>query len=321
MDIMIRMSQAGHCPKLLSATLLGREVAAPSWLQTAAEEGNWHETRLKGELVSLGCEVCSEQGEVTLRFGEGYYLVGHIDGLFRPSPKLWDSPFTLHYLDCSPEDVKRCNKLLLLEVKSFGFLEYQRWSSDLFDGFYSYGVQHTLYRQALGMELSALAAKDRSGGRRDIYFIGKDPVRLEEIRERLSKVVQAAASGDLAEATYDADSIECRRCAIRNSFCVKVPEVADADVLDLVRAYYKYSEQLTELENELESIKDRLKQYAEDHSLSRFEVGDYTVTYNKYLRESVSLKALLSLVPREVVAPAINVSEIKRLTVRWRKDV
>ncbi|MEM3426760.1 MAG: hypothetical protein QW212_00670 [Nitrososphaerales archaeon] len=315
MSIAVRMSQAGYCPRLLSAMLLGREMYTPTWLQTAAEEGNWHEDRLKSELRRLGCDVLDEQREVVLDFGS-YRLVGHIDGLVQLSSGLWDSPFTIHYLDCSPESVKSCAAPILLEVKSFGFLEYQRWVSDLFEGFFSYAVQHTLYRRALGMDLSVLAAKDRSGGRRELYFIGKDPADLDSVRSRVDKVVEAVTLGDLAEATYDPDSLECRRCAVRDSLCAKTPVVGDSEVVILAQAYVKYTEQLTELENELEQVKDRLRQYAEAHSLDRFDAGEYTVTYSKYTRETVSLRALLSLVPREVVAPAISTSEVRRLQVR-----
>ena len=43
-----RMSSAGYCPRRLGAIRLGMEATpVPNWVQQSAEEGNWHEERIK----------------------------------------------------------------------------------------------------------------------------------------------------------------------------------------------------------------------------------------------------------------------------------
>ena len=53
--IQFRMSSAGKCPRALSAELLGYQAEEkPSWLEQAANEGNWHEKRIKDERDRYG---------------------------------------------------------------------------------------------------------------------------------------------------------------------------------------------------------------------------------------------------------------------------
>lgn len=83
------MSASGYCPKRQSARLLGtiEPSAPPKWLQSSAEEGNWHEARLKAELVDEGCQILDEQRELVLHYPR-FDLVGHIDGRTKLTKKL-----------------------------------------------------------------------------------------------------------------------------------------------------------------------------------------------------------------------------------------
>ena len=111
-----RMSSAGKCPRALSAIRLGYEPeAAPEWLERAAEEGNWHEDRIKqglregdGETTKL--DVYDEQLELTLEY-PSFTLIGHIDGKVRNIP---------YYFNVNAPENK------LLEIKTMSQFEFDR---------------------------------------------------------------------------------------------------------------------------------------------------------------------------------------------------
>lgn len=319
--ITIRMSSSGYCSKRLSAMLLGQSgESAPRWLASSASEGNWHETRMKSELMEAGCDVIDDQLELVTR-GEGYTAIGHIDGRIKLSPKLFDSSlFTFHYIDCSKADLD-FELYHLLEVKSFSFLEHQRWISEGFEGYFrSYACQHTSYRHSMGEHISVLATKDRSGGARNIYFIGTDPISYAEVDSRLKLIASCAEQGDLAPATFNPESLECRRCSYRSSICLgKLPVVDDADVIAAAQDYLDGRAQEKEGKLLADQAKVLLVAYAKRKQLSRWDDGANTVSYSTYDREDVSIRRLLEIMPREQFEAAITASPIECVTVTNNK--
>jgi len=191
--IQFRMSSAGKCPRALSAELLGYEAEAkPEWLETAANEGNWHEIRLKEELVKEGYQVFDEQLEIVL---ETNYieLVGHIDG------KVY-----------TPDKVMQ-----LLEIKSMSQFEFDRWMKTGFDGFPQYLDQVACYLEATQLPECLYIVKNRSSG----YYI-------DEIINRLTEVAGSVAEGKLFPAEFNIMGIECRRCDYK-SLCIPEPTELD----------------------------------------------------------------------------------------------
>lgn len=314
---MFRMSQAGYCPRRLSAMLLEKPGAAsPSWLATAAEEGNWHEQRLKQELRDLGCEVVDEQRELKLEYPE-FTLIGHIDGLDRLSMKAIDSPLFEVRLD--PE--MDLTQFMLLEVKSFSFLEHQRWLKGMFEAFPNYKAQSDFYKLALGEDSVTYAVKDRSGGARHLYVTKGGQSSVPDVIEKLTMVVQYVTDGELAPAEFDPTSIECRRCQYRATLCSPAKlVVTDAKVIEAAADYLEGSA-MRKLGNELtESAKKILVGFAQQNNMARWDAGPYSVSYSHYPRESISIKRLGAIMPREAFEEAISTAEIDRVNVAAPKE-
>jgi hypothetical protein len=304
------MSQAGYCPKRLAAILAGARVGpSPVWLQRAAEEGNWHETRIKDELRALGCEIKDEQKELCLEFPT-FQLVGHIEGLIKVSPKVWqESAYIVQFWNCSERDVEGWHHL---EVKSFSLSEHQRWLTGTFEAFPAYAVQRSCYLAAIPDDLSVYVAKDRNNGARHLYFIKGETVPIEEIAFKLSTVIATPS----VEASYNPTSIECRRCELRTTSCSPAPiDVTDADIADAVTDYQVGRAQEREGKALADAAKDALVAYAKQHEVLQYQSLGRTVHYSSYPRETLSIKRLEEIVPRSEFEPAINVSMIERIRI------
>ncbi len=322
----IRMSSAGYCPRRLSAMLLGATGAStPKWLAESADEGNWHEARLKEELRSLGCDVIDEQREVRANWIalKDVELVGHIDGRIKNIRGLFDSKFVLHYINCSRRDVEAYVDSpidhQLLEVKSFSYLEHQRWMAEGFDGYFKhYAVQHALYREALDQVdgISLLASKDRSGGARNIFFVGPGLVDLNDIHDTVNRVAMCALQGDLHPGKYDPESLECRRCNYRATQCVeKIQAVNDPKLLVAIEDYISGASMEKEGKALKDQAKDILVAFATANRLRSWTIGDYSVTYSTYPRENVSIKKLEAIMDRSKFEEAVSTSIIERIII------
>jgi len=297
--------------------LLGEsETAPPSWLATAAEEGNWHETRMKQELRELGCEIVDEQRELKLEYPE-FVLLGHIDGRARLSMGVLDSPLFEVCLDPKVD----LNLFMLLEVKTFSFFEHQRWLRGMFEAFPNYEAQGDCYMDALGLDCRAYATKDRSGGARHLYIDKVEVSSVPGIVEKLTTVVQCASEGELAPAEFDPVSIECRRCQYRATLCSPAKlVVTDAKVIEAAADYLEGST-MKKLGAELtDSAKDILVAFAQQNKVAQWDAGPYSVGYSHYPRESISIKRLEGIMPREQFDEAISVSEIDRVHVTAPKE-
>lgn len=313
----LRMSSSGYCPKRLSAILLGTSgEKAPPWLESSAEEGQVHEERIKNELRDLGCLVVDEQKEVFIDFPT-FRLVGHIDGRIKLSGEVLDSSrFNTTFVDCHRADVD-FSQFYLLEVKTFSYLELQQWLNGGFEAFPWYADQSTCYERALCVDTMVYVVKDRSSGTRRLYVIKGERGSMPEIIDRLEMVVQYTSRGQLAPATFDLDSRECRRfCAYRNALCS--PDKAIVDDVEVDRAAHDYCKG-RRLENEGKALVDEAKvvlvDYAKAKGLNRWVSGRYDVTYSTYPRESISIRGLEEIMPRSRFESAINVSTIERVRV------
>lgn len=314
---LFRMSAAGYCPKRLSARLLGTAASSPPpWLSSSAEEGNWHEARIKQELRDLGCVVDNEQLEVKLEFPE-FLMVGHIDGTIQLSKAVLSSssPFELVFWNTRPKDLD-LSQVHLLEVKSFSFLEYQRWTNGEFANFPHYAAQSVCYERALSKGIMVYAVKDRSNGARRLYVIKGEQSSMPAIVDKLQEVVYFTSKGQLAPAEYDIDSIECRRCEFRIQLCAPIKAQVDDAVIEQAAANYIEGRAMEKEGKALaDEAKDLLVKFANDKGYNRWDVGGYTVSYSHYPRETISIKRLGELMPREQFEEAISVSNIDRVRV------
>jgi len=193
------MSSAGKCPRALSAARLGyTPEPAPEWLERAADEGRWHEQRIKNELVQKGFLVEDEQREVELEY-PSFILLGHIDGVLFEATRL---------------DGR------LLEVKSMSQFEFDRWMKEGFKGFPEYADQITCYMEATELEEVLYIVKNRSSGYEDRRVITEQPSSLNDIVTKLQEVTQAK---ELYPKEFDPNSLECRRCEYK-ALCAPEPK-------------------------------------------------------------------------------------------------
>lgn len=201
-----RMSESGHCPRALAAKYLGYPAETePEWLARAANEGHWHEDRLKQELANDHYLVFDEQLEVSLDYKD-FLLVGHIDGKVAKVNEVTEEP----------------ENNMLLEIKSMSQYEFDRWMKGRFDEFPEYSYQIACYMIATDLSTCMYLVKNRSSGYIDHQILVAIPLYSEAIRDNLLPVANAIASEQLPEVEFDPASIQCKRCRYR-MLCVPKP--------------------------------------------------------------------------------------------------
>lgn len=257
-----RMSSAGYCPKRLSLVRLGREgTEAPSWLETAAEEGRWHEQRIKQQLLNDGWQVSEDQQELVIE-GKLFDLVGHIDGV-----------------------VSNSHGTYLLEVKSMSHFEFQRWMKGRFEEYPNYADQLTCYLKASGLAEALYIVKNRSSGYVQQWFIDAPPSDFDNIYQKLYGVELAAQAGEIIEAEYNDASIECRRCEYK-AMCIPIPEVLDnATEAELVAAALMWKKGKT-LVDEGTLLMNDGKAVLEGHALKKSPDKKYSYPVTDLVRVS-----------------------------------
>ena len=308
-----RMSNAGTCPRALSAEKLGYiPKPAPAWLMQTAEEGKEHEKRIKKELAEAKCEIRDEQLEVSLDY-PALTMLGHLDGKIKLSKELFkDKRFEVFLVDVNPNEIDY-SIFSHLEIKSMSYFRFQKWENEGFSGFPDYAAQETCYWEATGSKLSIYIIKDRSGGRRYVYILGKKPIALSSIMERIYTANSFVLKKELVPKEFDSDSIECRQCFYKH-LCTnpleKLSEATNTELLKVTtklrkgRALIKEGKQL-----ETES-QARLKEHLTALNVNRF-------LFNNFAIKKISVKEttmypkhkLLEIFGEEELEPA---SEIRQ---------
>lgn len=218
-----RMSSAGSCPRVLSAERQGyKSEAVPVWLETAAEEGKWHEERIVLELENDLYTITDRQKEVILEY-PSFNLLGHIDGTARAYQK--------------------GSQLQLLEIKSMSQFEFDRWMKEGFRGFSSYADQVTCYMEATGLKECRYIVKNRSSGYKDDKTIAGQPSdinviigKLTAIEEWLGKNIDPGARDGTYPAEFNPNSLECRRCFFKYLCAPEPKELSPVVQADLESA-------------------------------------------------------------------------------------
>lgn len=296
---LIRMSNAGSCPRALSAQLLGIPAdPEPQWLKMVADEGHWHEKRIKEQLRAEGLTVLDEQLEVSLDYPE-FTLVGHIDG---------------HII--LPD-----NTIAILEIKSMSQYEFDRWMRNGFEAFPRYAAQLACYMEATDNPVAYYVVKNRNTGYLDRRIIKDEPCDIDDILTKLTLAVRAT---DPLEIEIFNDS-ECKRCLYRNTLCIKdKDELTVALDQELFEAAKKWR-QGSALIQQGEVLVAEARQIFEEHSaasgLSKWQFDGLIIHYNQVRRSTYDKKELLKLFSPEQLAPALKQVEYKQLRIEDTREI
>jgi hypothetical protein len=281
------MSHAGKCPRALSIERLGLPVEqTPGWLDMAAEEGRWHEARIKQWLNDNGLEVTNEQMEVVLDY-EDIQLVGHIDGM-----------------------VRKNEKNTLLEIKSMSQYEFDRWMRGRFTEFPSYAVQLALYMTALGISNALYIVKNRSSGYLDTQEINELPCDISYIVHVLREVEARVAKGEMFPGTYEPSLIECRRCLCK-TYCVPSVTVKQQDIpalMDAVRDWRQAKEMERKAEELKESAEEKLKSYMLSNNLKKWSFEHLSMSLGEANRTTYDTELLKKYLSPEQLESAQKVT-------------
>jgi len=282
--ITFRMSSAGRCARALSAQLLNMEAEpAPSWLEQAAEEGNWHEDR-----IATREQAGKRQLEVVLDY-PSFQLIGHIDGIVTDE-----------------------GNLQLLEVKSMSQFEFDRWMRGRFNEFPAYATQVTLYMEATKLDQCLYIVKNRNSGYEDRQVIEK-PQHMTEIIGHLTDVTNHVIGNQLVPHEFDPQSIECRRCEYKR-LCLPEPEElkpATKELLDKATEEYRKGKQLEAMAKELiNASRQVLEQHTRATNQIKWQFNGLAIQLVHYKESLIYPKAkLLKCFTEEQLQPASELKE------------
>ena len=303
-----RMSSSGNCPRALCAGRLGYESEpAPPWLEQAAEEGNWHEERIKAQLRKEGFEVFSEQLEIKLEY-DNFILLGHIDG------KVMEG-IEEHYSIGT----------MLLEIKSMSQFQFDRWMKQGFDGFSDYAAQLTCYMAATGLDRAWYIVKNRSSGYENRKVIESHPANLDNIvakmnsiEEWIAKNIEPGAREGLYPAEFNPNSLECKRCFFKQ-YCV--PELKELSTVEQIALESSAQEwrKGKKLVGEGQKLVDSAKQVFEQHTLAtgidKWRFNGLGIALIHVHRESYIKKLLEERVSPELLAEALEIKDYDQLRI------
>ncbi len=293
--LIIRMSEAGDCPRALSAKFLGKEPETPpSWLEKAAEEGKWHEDRIVAELANEGYAIDNRQLECMIDMPD-FTLVGHIDGTVK------------HWTDGHVDSNR------LLEIKSMSQFEFDRWMRGGFEAFPKYATQITCYMIANRFDQCLYVVKNRNNGYDNRRVLTQTPESIDDIVAHLSDVVKRVKNNVLWEDTeFDPQSIQCRRCSYKY-LCISehVPSLVTLSELDRVVELWRRGKSLESEGQELiEEAKTIFKSHAEALPPHRFIHEQLAVTLVHYKESVIYPKAnLLKTFTEEQLQPCAETKE------------
>lgn len=294
----IRMSSSGHCSRALSAELLGYEPApTPSWLETSAEEGKWHEERIRHEL-SANYVVTDEQKEVRLDF-LGFTLLGHIDGTVQrsdPEPTNWQ----------------------LLEIKSMSHFEFDRWMRGGFAEFPNYAAQITCYMEATGLKQCLYIVKNRNSGYIDRQLLTSTPNSIVSIEYKLQQVVKTVRENRLQEAIFDPQSLECRRCRYKE-YCIPEPKelspLQEAELTSAAALWREGKAKMDDGQSLVDAAREVFEQHTKATNVLKWRHSGLAIQLIHSRRESYEKKELLNLFTIQQLLPALKITEYDQLRI------
>jgi len=285
-----RMSSAGKCPRALSAIRLNiPSEPPPAWLETSAEEGNWHEQRIKKQLTIEGHLVYDEQLELNLEFPT-FILQGHIDGKIAST-------------DDTPD--------MLLEIKSMSQYEFDRWMRGKFTEFPNYAAQLTCYLKGTNLKSALYYVKNRNSGYTNIELLDTPPANFDDIVRKITDVESAVINGEIYPAEFNPNSIECKRCAFK-ALCIPDKQALtladEALLLQAAKDYRKGVKAVEEGEELIASAKTIFGNQSIVAKLDKWRFDDLIIQLIKY-KDTITYpkEKLLKVFSIEQLSPASEI--------------
>lgn len=323
---MIRISQAGACPRRIQLEAWGVE-GEPLWegSERAFAEGNLHEAdilRWAAENLPNGpYAVFGQQTEVSIVKDGKEILRGHIDGLAIPIAKRVDleGNTIAEYKDAKDE-------IILLEAKTLanrGFQELR--GKGVREAHPQYYTQVQLYLHALGLDKAFLIARNKETPKtrlwdhyyEEIYynkdFAEAEIERLAELNEKIEKHIEINPPFDPEE------HWQCRRpwCPY-TKIChpnwrkKEVQAVEREDLLSIIEEYSEISEQIKELEARQKELKEQLLASAQEQPI---QASNWVVRVEERRQERFDTKLARQELSQELLQKFLKISSYQVLKI------
>lgn len=323
---MIRISQAGACPRRIELEAWGVE-GEPLWegSERAFTEGNLHEAdilRWAAENLPNGpYSIFGQQTEVSIEYKDKELLKGHIDGLAIPVAKRVDleGNTVAEYKNVKDE-------LILLEAKTLanrGFQELRE--KGVKEAHPQYYTQVQLYLHALGLDKAYLVARNKETPKNrmwDHYFepIEYDEDFVEAEIERLAILNEKIENHIEIEPPLHPDTHwQCRRpwCPY-TSLCYpnwhkqKAEAIVREDLLDIIEEYNEISEEIKQLEERQKELKEQLLASAQEKPV---QAGNWIVQVVERRQERFDTKLARKELPQELLQKLLKISTYQVLKI------
>jgi predicted phage-related endonuclease len=322
---MIRISQAGACPRRIQLEAWGVE-GEPLWegSERAFAEGNLHEADIlrwaTENLPGAPYAVFGQQTEVSIEHKGKEVLKGHIDGLAIPIAKRVDIEGNT-ILEKNAKD-----EIILLEAKTLanrGFQELR--GKGVREAHPQYYTQIQLYLHALGLDSAYLVARNKETPKTrlwDHYYelIEYDKDFVEAEIERLAELNEQIENHIEIDPPFHPDTHwQCRRpwCPY-TSLCYpnwhkqKAEAIVREDLLDIIEEYNEISEEIKQLEERQKELKEQLFASAQEKPV---QAGQWLIKVEERRQERFDTKLARKELPQELLQKLLKVSTYQVLKI------
>lgn len=321
---MIRISQAGACPRRIQLEAWGVE-GEPLWegAERAFAEGNLHEPSIlewaSKNLPGAPYIVFGQQTEVSITKDGKEILRGHVDGLAIPATEEINPNITiLEYYDKT--------KIILLEAKTLADRGYKELcEKGVKEAHPQYYTQVQLYLHALGLNKAYLIARNKETPKtrlwdnhyEEIYydkdFVEAELERLAELDEKIEKRIEI-------EPPYHPDTHwQCRplwcpytKMCHPNWRKQKIQAVEREDLLDIVEEYNSITEEIKQLEERQRELKEQLLSIAQGKPIA---VGQWVVKVEERHSERFDTKLARKELPQELLQKLLKINTYQVLKI------
>ncbi|WP_029688395.1 hypothetical protein [Thermoanaerobacter sp. A7A] len=324
---MIRISQAGACPRRIQLEAWGVE-GEPLWegSERAFAEGNLHEAdilRWAAENLPGPYAVFGQQTEVSIVKDKKEILRGHIDGLAIPIAKRVDlEGNTIAEYKGAKDEV------ILLEAKTLanrGFQELRE--KGVKEAHPQYYTQVQLYLHALGLDKAYLVARNKETPKTrlwDHYYelIEYDKDFVEAEIERLVELNKKIENHIEIDPPFSPEkNWQCRRpwcpysklCHPEYYQQKKREEVITKEELaNIVAEYNELSEKIKQLEEKQKELKEQLLVAAQEKPV---QAGQWLIKVEERRQERFDTKLARKELPQELLQKLIKVSTYQVLKI------
>jgi predicted phage-related endonuclease len=325
---MIRISQAGACPRRIQLEAWGVE-GEPLWegSERAFAEGNLHEADIlkwaAENLPGAPYSIFGQQTEVSIEYKGKELLKGHIDGLAIPVAKRVDleGNTVAEYKNAKDE-------LILLEAKTLanrGFQELRE--KGVKEAHPQYYTQVQLYLHALGLDKAYLVARNKETPKTrlwDHYYekIHYDREFVEAELERLAELDAKIENHVEIDPPFNPENNwQCRRpwcpysklCHPEYYQQKKREEVITKEELaNIVAEYNELSEEIKQLEEKQKELKEQLLVAAQEKPV---QAGNWIVQVVERRQERFDTKLARKELPQELLQKLLKVSTYQVLKI------